>query len=100
MIVLPPDPCPAGIPVRDNGEVLVEVRTSAPLRTAGPVHLRSGLVDRLVTAQTLLPREVRLLIVDGYRPPTLPCRHLACAFEHGSDACAAPSRRWNEAAMR
>ncbi|MFC3890994.1 hypothetical protein ACFOWZ_05865 [Lentzea rhizosphaerae] len=90
MIVLPPDPCLAGVPVRDNGEVLVEVRTSAPLRTAGPVHLRSGLVDRLVTAQTLLPREVRLLIVDGYRPPALPCRNLACALDPGSDVCATP----------
>lgn len=56
-------------PIRDNGEALVDVRASAPLRVAGTVLLRHGLVDRLVTAQSLLPRAVRLLLVDGHRPP-------------------------------
>lgn len=77
------DPRLARIPIRDSGEVLVDVRVSAPLRAAGPAYLRSGLVDRLVTAQTLLPREVLLLIVDGYRPQTHPCRHPTCVLESG-----------------
>lgn len=75
------DPRLARIPIRDSGEPLVDVRASAPLRVAGLTYLRYGLVDRLVTAQSLLPRDVRLLIVDGYRPPALPCRHLTCALE-------------------
>jgi D-alanyl-D-alanine dipeptidase len=71
--VPPEDAPPSGlrlsrIPIRDSGEALVDVR-SAPLRVAGPAYLRYGLVDRLVTAQSLLPRDVRLLVVDGYRPP-------------------------------
>lgn len=63
------DPRLAKIPIRDSGEPLVDVQASAPLRVAGRTFLRSGLVDRLVTAQSLLPREVRLLVVNGYRPP-------------------------------
>jgi zinc D-Ala-D-Ala dipeptidase len=57
---------------------------SAPLHVAGRTFLRYGLVDRLVTAQSLLPRDVRLLVVDGYRPPALPCRHPACAVEEAA----------------
>lgn len=75
------DPRLAQIPIRDSSEPLVDVRASAPLWVAGRTYLRYGLVDRLVTAQSLLPRDVRLLIVDGYRPPALPCRHLTCAVE-------------------
>ncbi|MEV6874534.1 hypothetical protein [Amycolatopsis sp. NPDC051128] len=74
------DPRLAAIPIRDSEEPLIDVQTSAPLRVAGPTYLRYGLVDRLVTAQSLLPRHVRLLIVDGYRPPN-PCRHATCAVE-------------------
>jgi zinc D-Ala-D-Ala dipeptidase len=71
------DPRVAAVPVRDCGEPLVDLRTAAPLRVdprqADPAgayaHLRSGVADRLVTAQSLLPRGVRLLVVEGYRPP-------------------------------
>ncbi|MFI5593375.1 M15 family metallopeptidase [Amycolatopsis sp. NPDC051758] len=67
------DPRIARVPIRDCGEPLVDVRASAPLSVAGPpVHLRYGVVERLVTAQSLLPRTVRLLIVDGHRPATRP----------------------------
>ena len=85
------DPRLARIPIRDSGEVLVDVRASTPLRTTGPTYLRSGLVDRLVTAQTLLPREVRLLIVDGYRPQTHLCLHPTCVAGSGPGRCALPS---------
>lgn len=96
MFVLLSDPRLAKIPIRDSGEPLVDVQASAPLRVAERTFLRSGLVDRLVTAQSLLPREVRLLLVNGYRPPAAPCEHLACAAEQGHPsteditACAVP----------
>jgi D-alanyl-D-alanine dipeptidase len=59
------------IPVRECGEPMVDVRAAAPLRVvAGPgVRLRAGVVDRLVVAQSLLPRDLRLLIVAGHVQP-------------------------------
>jgi D-alanyl-D-alanine dipeptidase len=77
MFVVPlSDPRIGAVPVRDCGEPLVDLRTSAPLlvddRQADPAgayaHLRSGVVDRLVAAQSLLPRGVRLVVIEGYRP--------------------------------
>src|SRR5690242_749633 len=70
------DPRIAAVPVRECGEPLADVRAVAPLlvddRQADPAgayaHLRSGVVDRLVAAQSLLPRGIRLLIIEGYRP--------------------------------
>ncbi len=72
------DPRIAAIPVRECGEPLVDVRVAAPVlvdsRRADPAgayaHLRSGMVDRLVTAQSLLPRGIRLLIIEGHWPPS------------------------------
>ncbi|HEX6356700.1 hypothetical protein [Actinophytocola sp.] len=48
------------------------------LRTASwsaRVRLRSGVVDRLTVAQTLVPRALRFLVVSGHRGPadTGPC---------------------------
>jgi D-alanyl-D-alanine dipeptidase len=90
MIVTFSDPRVAHVPVRDCGETLVDVRTSAPLIVAKEAYLRHGVVDRLVTAQSLLPRDVRLLIVHGYRPPGLPCQHLNCAVEEATSRCVIP----------
>jgi D-alanyl-D-alanine dipeptidase len=61
------------VPVKDCGESLVDVQASAPLWVAQVTdrrlaYLRSGVVDRLVVAQSLLPRDVRLLVVAGYWP--------------------------------
>jgi D-alanyl-D-alanine dipeptidase len=89
MIVLLSDPRVAQIPIRECDETLADVRATAPLRVAARRHggsderlyLRSGVVDRLVTAQSLLPRDVRLLVVDGYRPALPPCHHPTCAIE-------------------
>jgi D-alanyl-D-alanine dipeptidase len=72
-MTLPPgDPAFGAVPVRDCGELLVDVRATAPLQVAGEhprfTLLRSSVVDLLVVAQSLLPRDVRLLVVDGYRP--------------------------------
>jgi zinc D-Ala-D-Ala dipeptidase len=81
--VLLSDPRLARVPVHDRGEPLVDLRAVATLRLDGRraepegayAHVRFGLVDRLVTAQSLLPRGIRLLIVEGYRPPALQERY-------------------------
>ncbi|WP_330273885.1 dipeptidase [Lentzea sp. NBC_00516] len=73
------DPAVAAVPVRERGEPLVDLRTVAALRLDSRLadeeglyaQLRLGVVDRLVTAQTLLPPELKLLIVEGYRPQAL-----------------------------
>ena len=65
------------IPVHDNGEPLVDIRTEAPVRVKPGLSrtralLRLGVVDRLVAAQSLLPRPIRLLVVDRCRPDVIP----------------------------
>ncbi|WP_405916545.1 M15 family metallopeptidase [Streptomyces sp. NBC_00728] len=78
-IVLMSDPKIAAIPVVDCGEPLLDVRTSEPFpvdarrsdATGAYAHLRQGVLDRLVAAGDLLPDGVRLLFVEGYRPPSL-----------------------------
>lgn len=49
-------------------EALIDVAASAPLRVPSGRHalLRFGVVERLVVAQSLLPRDVQLVIVAGH----------------------------------
>jgi len=78
MVVLA-DPQVAGIPVTECGEPLLDLREVGALRLDGRLvdpegafaRLRVGVVDRLVTAQTLLPVGLRILIIEGYRPAVL-----------------------------
>ncbi|MFI5986849.1 M15 family metallopeptidase [Streptomyces sp. NPDC051555] len=78
-IVLMSDPKVAAIPVVDNDERLTDIRANGHFLVddrrcdaAGAFALlRSGVVDRLLHAQELLPEGLRLLIVEGYRPPNL-----------------------------
>jgi D-alanyl-D-alanine dipeptidase len=98
------DPVIAGLPVHDRGEALVDVRTVPVLRVDprlaefhdGYVLLRTTVVDRLVIAQSLLPRGLRLLVVEGYRPPEAQQRHL--------DECCEDLRRghpdWSEQSVQ
>ncbi|WP_433439663.1 M15 family metallopeptidase [Nonomuraea sp. CA-141351] len=73
-VVLISDPRVTGIPVRECGEPLADVR--GRLRVDGRLaddegayaHLRSGLLDRLEQAQRVLPDGFQLLVVEGYRP--------------------------------
>jgi D-alanyl-D-alanine dipeptidase len=82
MVVLS-DPVVAGIPVNESHEPLIDLRTVAALRLdtrlSDPLgafaRLRIGVVDRLVTAQTLLVPGLRLLVVEGYRPLALQARY-------------------------
>lgn len=55
MIVTWSDPRLARVPIRDRGETLVDVLSSAPLNVAKPpTFLRYGVVERLVTAQSVV----------------------------------------------
>lgn len=73
------DPKIAAIPVAERGERLVDVRQGDSLlvdtRERGPAdafaYLREGVLERLVKAQEMLPQGLRLLFVEGYRPPSL-----------------------------
>ncbi|MDT9695260.1 M15 family metallopeptidase [Streptomyces sp. P17] len=82
-ITLMSDPRIAAIPVQECGEPLVDVRSDGSLlvdpRKSDPegafAHLRRGVLQRLVTAQDLLPDGLRLLFVEGYRPLSLQRRY-------------------------
>ncbi|MEU8824963.1 M15 family metallopeptidase [Streptomyces sp. NPDC048636] len=79
-IVLMSDPRVAAVPVQECGERLVDVRRDSPLLiderkgegSAGAfTHLREDVLRRLLKAQEQLPHGMRLLFVEGYRPPSL-----------------------------
>jgi len=87
------------VPVADNGEQLVDVRTVDGLRVddrladadGAYAHLREGVVDRLLTAQRRLPAGLRLLIVEGYRPLSLQTAY----FSEYSDRLRAAYPEWD-----
>lgn len=93
------------LPVVECGEPLIDVRTVPALRVDGRLAdadgayalLRRSVVDRLVTAQTLLPPQLRLLLVEGYRPLALQARyfeaHVDLLRERGTGADDAALRR-------
>ncbi|MET9353434.1 M15 family metallopeptidase [Streptomyces sp. NPDC006617] len=83
-IVLMSDPKVAAVPVQECGERLVDVLRDSPLLvdrrkwqdSAGAfAHLREGVLARLLEAQAQLPPGLRLLFVEGYRPPVLQRRY-------------------------
>lgn len=83
-VVLMSDPKVAAVPVQEGGERLVDVRRESRLLvderkwqdSAGAfAHLREGVLDRLLKAQGQLPHGMRLLFVEGYRPPSLQRRY-------------------------
>jgi zinc D-Ala-D-Ala dipeptidase len=68
--VLLSDPRIAAMAVVEAGEPLVDLRELGlfridPRRAVRHTQLRAGVIDRLASAQTLLPRGFRLLIVEG-----------------------------------
>jgi D-alanyl-D-alanine dipeptidase len=65
MTILLSDPRVGAVPVQECGEPLVALDASfGPARAL----VRAGLADRLVLARDLLPRGVRLRVVEGHRP--------------------------------
>lgn len=97
-IILMSDPRVTSIPVAECGERLVDVRRDGALlvdpRKQDPdgsfAHLREGVVERLLTAQSLLPDGLRLLFVEGYRPPALQREY----FEEYADELRALHPEW------
>jgi zinc D-Ala-D-Ala dipeptidase len=84
-VLLLSDPRVAAVRVRECGAPLVDVRCVGSLLVDGRkedpdgayAHLRRGLVARLEESQALLPDGLRLLVVEGYRPPALQERYVA-----------------------
>ncbi|MFC8952669.1 M15 family metallopeptidase [Streptomyces sp. NPDC057101] len=93
-IILMSDPRVAAIPVAECGERLVDVRRYGSLlidsRKQDPAdafaYLREGVLERLMKAQKMLPKGLRLLFVEGYRPPSLQGSYFA---EYASELQAA-----------
>ncbi|MFF2537864.1 M15 family metallopeptidase [Streptomyces cyaneofuscatus] len=104
-IVLMSDPKVAAVPVQECGEPLVDVRRGGLLLvderqrsdSAGAfAYLREGVLDRLLAAQGRLPSGLRLLFVEGYRPPSLQRRY----FEEYAAQLRAEHPDWADEQLR
>jgi D-alanyl-D-alanine dipeptidase len=98
--VLLSDPRIAALPVRECDEPLVDLRSLPAIRVdprlADPAgvyaHVRLSVADRLVAAQTQLPRTTRLLVVEGLRPFALQQEY----FAQCRDGLRAGHPEWDE----
>ena len=78
-IILLSDPRVAATRVTENGELLADAREFTALRIdtrkadhdGSYAHLRADVLRRLLLAQAALPSGIRLLMVEGFRPPAL-----------------------------
>ncbi|MEU5538376.1 M15 family metallopeptidase [Streptomyces sp. NPDC020362] len=103
-IVLMSDPRIAVIPVVDCGERMLHVRLEESIavdprkddRSGAFAHLREGVLARLLKAQEFLPDGVRLLFVEGYRPPALQRLY----FERYADELRADNPGWSAEQVR
>ncbi|MGW1721301.1 M15 family metallopeptidase [Streptomyces sp. NPDC002306] len=102
-IILMSDARVAAVPVEECGEPLVDVSGSLLVderkqqdSEGAQVHLRRGVLDRLLTAQALLPDGLRLLFVEGYRPPALQRDY----FAQYADELRAAHPRWTAEQVR
>jgi D-alanyl-D-alanine dipeptidase len=103
-VVLMSDPQVYAIPVNECGEVLLDVREHTDLlldsrkadEAGSFARLRASVLQRLVTAETLLPDGLRLLFVEGYRPPTVQRR----IFEQYCDELRHTYPTWPEEQVR
>ncbi|WP_051858072.1 M15 family metallopeptidase [Streptomyces cellulosae] len=102
-IILMSDARVAAVPVEECGEALVDVRGALLVddrkhedAQGAEVHLRQGVLDRLLRAQALLPGGLRLLFVEGYRPPALQRRY----FEEYADELRAGHPDWSADRIR
>jgi D-alanyl-D-alanine dipeptidase len=70
------DPAIRAMPFQETGDPVLDLREVPQLRLdsrlADPAGsfagLRAGTLDRLLTAQTTLPADVHLLVIEGFRP--------------------------------
>ncbi|AWS43163.1 M15 family metallopeptidase [Streptosporangium sp. 'caverna'] len=89
-VVILSDPRIAAVPIKECGEPLVDLRTLEAIRVdqrladheGAYAHIRLSVADRLVAAQTRLPHELRLLVVEGYRPPSLQHQYFTASVAH------------------
>ncbi|PAZ10209.1 dipeptidase [Streptomyces sp. SA15] len=102
-IILMSDPRVAAVPVEECGEPLVDVRGFLQVDDrkhedshGAEVHVRRGVLDRLLRAQALLPDGLRLLFVEGYRPPVLQRRY----FDSYADELRAEHPDWSADRLR
>lgn len=71
-MILIADPDVAAVPVRDNGEPLVDladIGVAVRAATSTGRRVRTGVAQRLVLADSALPDGVRLLVREGHRDP-------------------------------
>jgi len=61
------------VDLREEGQLLLDTRQADD--DGSYAHLRAGALQRLLRAQRLLPAGIRLLVVEGYRPPDLQRRY-------------------------
>ncbi|MCX4705544.1 M15 family metallopeptidase [Streptomyces sp. NBC_01373] len=102
-IILMSDPRVAAVRIDECGDALVDVRGSLLVddrkhqdSRGAEVHLRRGVLDRVLRAQTLLPEGLRLLFVEGYRPPALQRSY----FEQYADELRAGHPDWPAGRIR
>lgn len=103
-IILMSDARVAAVPVEECGErfvdvsdaLLVDDRKNKNSDGGAELYLRRGVLDRLVEAQALLPGGLRLLFVEGYRPPVLQRRY----FEGYADELRAANPDWSADRIR
>ena len=80
MTTLIADPCVAAIPVVDNGEPLVDVTLRGIGYDGGTRAgrlVRRGIAGRLALAQRLLPKGLRIVVIEGTRHPEVQHRIFA-----------------------
>ena len=103
-VILMSDPRVYAISTDECGEALLDIRGHTRLlldsrkadETGAFAHLRRGVLDRLLEAERLLPYGLRLLFVEGYRPPSLQ-RYF---FEEYSDELRLNHPDWPEDQIR
>lgn len=94
----------AAVPVEERTEPLVDARGHGSLlisdryrdHSGAFAHLRREVLERLTAAQEALPSGVRLLIVEGYRPPALQRRY----FEEYLGQLRAENPDWPDERLR
>jgi D-alanyl-D-alanine dipeptidase len=91
------------VPVEECGERLADVRDfllvddrKHEVSHGAEILVRQGVLDRLLAAQALLPDGLRLLFVEGYRPPDLQRRY----FETYADELRAGHPDWSPDRIR
>ncbi|WP_159033112.1 hypothetical protein [Streptomyces fodineus] len=103
-VILMPGPRVAAIPAKECDEPLVDVRAYRDLLVddlksepaAHFAHLRQGVLERPLHAQSQLPVGLRLLFVEGYRPPQLQRSY----FEKYAGELRAGNPNWSEEQIR